>query len=386
MLKVYLDKNVFDAALERIHRVFSEFQNVVVGVSGGKDSTVVFNLALRVAREMNRLPMRVLFLDYEAEFTDTIEHIRYLSREPGVEMLWIQVPMKMRNGVSEEWIEIWKEGGPWLREKEPNSVKENVFGEEDERHMFPAILRYYYPNEPACYLSGMRAVESPIRYMTLTCSLKYKDITWGRRLNTKLQHYTFYPLYDWGHSDVWVALERNGWAYNKIYDKYYQYGVSLGQMRVSSVLHETARRSLFMLPELDPALYAALSQRYDWTDAVAKLGEEDYYVYDLPEAFSSWVEYRDYLLETIIEPEHRERFREKFAMQDARIAPAPESYQLILHRGQVNSLIARDLDFIKLNMLERRPPLFRYFSARTRKRIDLVNKMIKKPRLARRSV
>ena len=43
-MKMYLNKTVFDAAKERISWLFDNFENVIVGVSGGKDSTVVLNL------------------------------------------------------------------------------------------------------------------------------------------------------------------------------------------------------------------------------------------------------------------------------------------------------------------------------------------------------
>ena len=52
-MKVYSKKNVFDCALDRIRWVFREFNgNLIVSISGGKDSTVVMELALMVMREL----------------------------------------------------------------------------------------------------------------------------------------------------------------------------------------------------------------------------------------------------------------------------------------------------------------------------------------------
>ena len=64
-MKIYSKKNVLDAAYERINYLFDEFENVVIGFSGGKDSTTVLNLALKVATEKNRLPLSVLWIDQE---------------------------------------------------------------------------------------------------------------------------------------------------------------------------------------------------------------------------------------------------------------------------------------------------------------------------------
>jgi predicted phosphoadenosine phosphosulfate sulfurtransferase len=82
MSKIYLQQNVFDAALERIHRLYDEFQEIIVNVSGGKDSTVILNLTLRVAQERGRLPVNVLFFDQEAEWDCVIDHIRAIMTDP----------------------------------------------------------------------------------------------------------------------------------------------------------------------------------------------------------------------------------------------------------------------------------------------------------------
>jgi len=75
-MKIYSKQTVYEAALDRIRFIFDEFPNVIVGVSGGKDSTVVFQLALIVAREKNRLPLKTMFLDQEAEWQATIDQIK----------------------------------------------------------------------------------------------------------------------------------------------------------------------------------------------------------------------------------------------------------------------------------------------------------------------
>ena len=89
----YSDKNVYEAALERFRYIFREFygkRKIVVTMSGGKDSTVVLNLAHEVMKEMGIEKIPVLFLDQEAETPMTIEYVRYIMHLPWVEPYWIQ--------------------------------------------------------------------------------------------------------------------------------------------------------------------------------------------------------------------------------------------------------------------------------------------------------
>ena len=53
-MKIYQDTNVFDKALERINWLFDEFDTVATNISGGKDSTVVLELLIKVAKERKK--------------------------------------------------------------------------------------------------------------------------------------------------------------------------------------------------------------------------------------------------------------------------------------------------------------------------------------------
>ena len=75
-MRIYSKATVYEAAIKRIEWLFDEFPNVVVSVSGGKDSTVIFYLTLEVARRRNRLPLNVLFVDQEGEWESTIDNVR----------------------------------------------------------------------------------------------------------------------------------------------------------------------------------------------------------------------------------------------------------------------------------------------------------------------
>lgn len=356
-MKIFSGKNVFDAALDRIRFLFDEFGEIIISHSGGKDSEVVFQLSLIVAREKNRLPLKVQFVDQEAEWTTTIERIRDIMAMPEVEPVWLQIPIKIFNAVSkdEEWLMCWEEGkeDEWIRPKEAISLKENTYGTDRFKELFAAYVNVTYPAEKkvAC-IGGVRCEESPVRQLGLTNAATYKWITWGKYLNRQKTHFTFYPIYDWSFTDVWKAIHSNGWAYNRHYDFLYMYGEPVHSMRVSNVHHETAVKSLFHLQEIDAELYNALTKRLKGVDMAGKF-KDDFFVHKLPYMFRDWVDYRDYLVEKIIREDRKEIFRKKFA--DTEKVYRGTRFFNRLVQEHVQSLITNDYHFTKLDNFIKRP-------------------------------
>src|SRR5690606_9347594 len=123
--KLYLDKNVLEAAQERISLLFDDFENVVVSVSGGKDSTVLLDLCRREAQRRGRV-VHAFFLDQEAEYQSTIDQIRYLMTLPGVVPHWYQVPIRMTNATSLRvpFLNAWWPGEKWMHDKDPLAIHE----------------------------------------------------------------------------------------------------------------------------------------------------------------------------------------------------------------------------------------------------------------------
>jgi len=355
MMRLYTGVNVFDAALARIERLFNEFPTIVVGVSGGKDSTVVFELALIVARKLNRLPLKIMFIDQEAEWQATVEQMRYMMTHPDVEPYWYQIPMQILNATSttDSWMHCWDpaEEHRWMREKEPYAIKENIFGTRRFAELFTAILEKQWEG-PVGYLGGVRTEESPARKIGLVWNLTYKDITWGKINNKAKKKFTFYPIYDWSFSDVWKAIHANKWPYNSIYDVQHRYGIAPKDMRVSNVHHETAVSHLFYMQEAEPETYVKLTNRIGGVDMSGKLGKE-YFIKELPFMFQDWQEYREFLLDKLItNPEWKANFRKTFDRQDKYYA---ETEGEKLWRMHINAILTNDFAGTKLGNFERSP-------------------------------
>lgn len=349
-MKFYLPETVYEAALRRIRWLFDEFEHVVVNFSGGKDSTVTLNLALMVAEEKGRLPLPVMFIDQEAEWQTVIDYVREVMHDPRVKPFWLQCPIRIFNATStiDPWLHCWEPGAEWIREKEPDSIHENTFGTDRFGEMFSAFMVAQYPKSPAVCLAGVRAEESPARLQGLTSYETYKGETWGKQADKRRPHYTMYPLYDWSYTDIWKAIHEHGWSYCRLYDYMYQQGVPLQKMRVSNVHHETAVTQLFFLQEIEGETWNRVTARVSGAGSAGQLQEKFFAPKELPPMFKDWWEYRDYLVEHLIDdPEKRAYFHRTFKAHDERY---DEEVQDKLVKTEISCILTNDYHGTKLSV------------------------------------
>lgn len=351
----YLRETVYEAARRRIRWLFQHFDEVVVSISGGKDSTVIFWLTLDVAREVGRLPLSVLFLDQELEWESTIDVIRPIMYREDVQPYWLQMPFLLSNATSssETWLRCWDPAAEdrWMRPKEPIAITINDLGQSRFRTMFDAFARSRWREKTMCYLTGMRAEESPNRWTALTHAACFKGETWGRRHAKNAEHYTMHPLYDWTWSDVWKAIADHNWPYNSLYDQMYQRGVSLRYMRVSALCHEISIQNSYNLQVFEPKTYERVVRRLAGMDAAMKLEQEGFGVREVPPMFSGWQEYRDWLLPKLIANEQWVALMQaRFASHDALYGASPLAAQM--WRTQVVEILTNDWEGVRTGNLK----------------------------------
>lgn len=339
----YKDQTVIEAARNRVSHVFDEFDNVVVSVSGGKDSAVLFDLCYREAERRDR-EIGAFFLDQEAEYQSTIEQIRHQLSRDRVTPYWYQVPYDMTNAASfdEYHLRAWGEGEDWMRPKDDMAIH-SIDG--DYPHRFYDFMEWFERQQPSntALMVGLRSKESLNRFRSVTENSGYNDIAWSTETTAEAV-YRLYPIFDWRFGDIWKYISDNDLQYNKIYDYMYaEEGVDKRNMRVSNLIHEKSYEALSMLRKYEPDTFSALSERLDGVHFASIYIDRDHAfdVDELPDAFDSWKGYRDYLLETT-PSDKTDRFRDRFEGQrDHTEVHKAQCKQLLINDWENNVSITR---------------------------------------------
>jgi predicted phosphoadenosine phosphosulfate sulfurtransferase len=259
--KNYQDENVLEASLNRIRYLFEAYDNVEVSFSGGKDSTAVLNLALKVAREKNKLPLVCHFYDEEAIHPTTIEYVERVMNEPDIKLYWYCLEFKHRNASSNE-EPFWY---TWDSEKKDLWVREMPECAITEHPKFYKGLSFQEFTEKradrskglTCDLTGVRTQESLRRHQAVARKVNDNYIS-------RYGHYSIaHPIYDWSSQDVWKLVEEWGCDYNKTYDIFNKtelYGKFLTQ-RVCPPFGEEPLRGLWVYAECFPDMWHKMLNR-----------------------------------------------------------------------------------------------------------------------------
>ena len=322
MAKVYLDTNVYDAAIERLEYIFNEFDHIYFSFSGGKDSSVMTQLANIVAKRLNR-KFDVLYIDLEGNYKSTRRHVMDITKLSQIDnFYWVCLPLKLRNAVSQyqtHWV-CWddtykKKGGKWIRPRPANSINiKNYldygwvwFKEKMQFEDFIIEFAKWYSetkNNKVAAGIGIRANESLNRFRTIINKNKetYKDKNWTTLVKaTEREVYNFYPIYDWETRDVWIATFKCNLLYNEFYEVMYKAGISIHDARLCQPYGDDQRASLDQFKFYEPETWGKVLMRVNganfgniYANSIAT-GTNQLYK---PEHLT-WEQYAVYLLETI---------------------------------------------------------------------------------------
>lgn len=339
MGKVYTNKNVLDAAFERLEIAFQSFDNIYFSISGGKDSSVMVQLAAMVARKLNK-KFSILYIDLEAQYAATIDHIHELREtlsDVTERFYWCCLPLSLRNAVSviqPKWI-CWDKADKdkWVRDMPKNRDvinEKNMPSEWSEwfKHgmEFEEFILYFarWFNEKHGGITGcgigIRTNESLNRFRSIVSNKKerYNGYGWTTRVKIgekPINVFNFYPIYDWEVEDIWGAVSKFDMKFNEIYELMYKNGLSLHEQRLCQPYGDDQRNGLDQFRALEPETWEKVLNRvhgvnfgniYARTSLLGNIKSEK-------PKHMTWEQYVVYLLESIglYAPELRDHYYQK---------------------------------------------------------------------------
>lgn len=292
--KQVIEKNVYDSAIERINYLYDNFDKVVVSFSGGKDSTVILNLTLQVARERGKLPLDVIFFDEEAIHPPTIEYVERIRQNPDINLKWYCLEVKHRNACSrkEPWWYNWEKGKEdvWTRPMPENVILEHpnfIKG-----MTIPEFCPKLFPQSDGrvVILTGIRADESLRRYRVVAKREKENYINQNPEDGNV---WKAHPIYDWVTNDVWVAPQRFGWDYNKTYDLFEKAGQPRNKQRVCPPYGEEPLRGLWIYAECFPEMWHKMLYRVHGCATAWRYANTE--LYSMPKEPPNGMTWKEYL-------------------------------------------------------------------------------------------
>lgn len=271
MPKRGLGINVYEAAIDRINWTLDNFEKIYLSFSAGKDSTAMLHMVMEEAIKRNR-KIAVLFIDWECQIGLTIDFARKMfdTYKDHIIPYWVALPMKTWNACSQyepEWT-AWdtQKKDLWVREPDPISITDASFFPFYYEPMpfeefVPAFAEWYADGDKCACLVGIRSDESLNRFRAIARS--DKPILDGKKWTTLVGGNTWnvYPIYDWRTKDIWTYFAKAEKPYNRLYDRMYQAGVKLSQMRICEPFGDEARKGLWLYQVVDPQMWAKVCLR-----------------------------------------------------------------------------------------------------------------------------
>lgn len=311
--KKMLGIDVLTAARERISWTFDNFEHIYISFSGGKDSTAMTHLVMEEAIKRNR-KVGLLFIDWEIQYKLTIDHVKHIFEmyKDNIIPYWIALPLLTDNACSQfepEWISWDKDKKDlWVRKPDELSITDEStfpfwYYKITFEEFVPMFGDWFGKGEPTACFVGIRTQESLNRYRTMTN--KSKNIFDDKMYTTVVTESTYnvYPIYDWKADDDWIYFAKYNKCYNKIYDRFYQAGLTVHQMRVDEPFGDTTRRSLWMYQILEPETWGKMVLRVSGANSGSLYSKEMGNVLGngkvtLPKGYT-WESFSKYLLSTM---------------------------------------------------------------------------------------
>ena len=329
-VKIYNETNVLDAAINRIERLFDDFDNVCFAVSGGKDSGVTVQLGNIVASKRGK-KFSVMYVDLEAMYRateDFVKRIRVKIRPNCKEFYWICLPLCEDNATSalnpefitwdpsarEKWVRQVPEGAI-TPTNNPFDFYTNMMDFEDFVESFARWLHVKNKATRTAIVIGIRADESLHRFMAVASNTKpcFEGLRWTTEMSPAI--YNAYPIYDWKVGDIWGAVAKLDLDFNHVYELMYKAGVALSQQRICQPFGQAQKAGLDQFRSIEPETWERLLQRVEGVNFGAIYCRTALFgnITSMKPPHLTWEQYAVFLLESLglYEPCIMERYYRK---------------------------------------------------------------------------
>lgn len=292
MPKLYLEKDVLTASKDRISFIFNWFEKVCFSFSGGKDSTVGLHIVMEEAKKRNR-KVELLFIDLEAQYKLTIDHIEKMYEEywDYINPYWVAIPLNLRNAVSvyePQWT-CWDEDqkDKWIRKPPEYAITNRkhfdfaYYGMEFEEFVpefTDWISKKDFKGDGEGFLTAsivsIRSDESLNRYRTIASKRgsRFMEKVWTTWTGGSC--YNCYPIYDWRTEDIWRYHAKFKKPYNKLYDRMHQAGLSIHQARICQPYGDDQRKGLWLYQVIEPETWGKVVARVNGANSGALYARE----------------------------------------------------------------------------------------------------------------
>jgi predicted phosphoadenosine phosphosulfate sulfurtransferase len=320
------NKNVYEAANERIDFIFKNFEKIYLSFSGGKDSGVMLNLVIDYMRKNNiKQKIGIMVLDNEANYSMSLEFMHSILQKnlDLLDVYWCCLPITLPCTVSSYDID-WQCWGEKDKQRWVRPMPNYEYIKSLANHNFPFFREnmnydefwdefgaWYSQGQTCASLIGIRTSESLNRFRAIMNEAKetFKNQAWTKRNSENV--YNCYPIYDWKTEDIWTANANFGWEYNGLYDIFYKAGVPIGKMRVASPFMSESKSSLNLYRVIDPNIWARLCARVHGANFVATYGKQlNYHSFKLPPNHT-WKSFVKFLLDTLPK-DSQQNFKSRF--------------------------------------------------------------------------
>ena len=275
MAKVFdADVNVVEAAKQRIREQLLDGAHMVVSTSGGKDSTVVMELALQVHRELGMLPLKAIMRDEEVMYPGTYEYLARVYERPEIELHWIIAGQPIINAFN-RFVPYWWVFDPLEEDKWVRRPPDYAIWIDDQDITRMTTVERFPPPEGMDWrdyklqqVVGLRADESITRRSRISQTkgaLTIHPVPVARA-------WTFAPIYDFTDKDVWKAIKDFGWDYNVAYNDMYRAGVKMRALRIAPPSMPQGMRTLKFAARIWPDWFDKVETRLPGMRAAAYYG------------------------------------------------------------------------------------------------------------------